>query len=387
MNTIDLLKELIRIPSVSRTQSGIEDFVADYVGGDIQELTSRGKPCGGNVVAISEPHPGKPFILLNGHHDTVAPAEGWNTDPFDAIPIRDPETHQVKLHGLGSHDMKAGLAIIMELFLEHRDRLNLIFTSAGDEETDSMGSFALTDREDGPLAEYLNRISGALITEPTSERIMLGARGRYALKLTIHGKACHGARPYLGISAVEKAADVIRSLRSLPLDHHPVLGSGSYCILGVEGGTRTLSVPDHCEIVVDRHITQPMTGEEVISELHGTLKDLDVNLEISLVDREVPFLKPYACHPDDPFISSFVGQITGAPSSQSEQTGSTDPSFLYGESVGDYNIFGNLVPTIVYGPRGGHHHSANEYVWESSVIGVHDRLSNWLDSMSFGDRL
>ena len=475
MEPIHILKDLVRIPSVSRKPSEITEFIASRVDGSIQEFPIRGHPNGRNVIAISEPCPGEPFILLNGHHDTVAPVEGWNTDPFDPLVM------EGNLHGLGTNDMKAGLAVIMALYHHLRDRHNIIFTSSDDEESDSMGSFALVDPVNGPLAPYLPRIAGVLVAEPTGERVMLGARGRYALKLTVHGLACHGARPHLGINAVDRAADIAVALRDMPLDTHPKLGRGSYSILGMRGGTETLSVPDHCDIVIDRHITRQMSGEEVIREFRQHLGGIDVPLDISLVEREVPFLEPYACSPEDPFIKCFLSSLSESitlggssspPSSSSPLPSPTSPSpssslssshtsssfssfspssppsspspspppsssssppppspssspsssssfspspptppspnitpsrvftsttptklstptpsspiqeIIYGASVGDYNIFGNLLPTIVYGPSGQYHHSANEYVELDSVRSVYEKLTAWLSIRS-----
>ena len=409
MEPIHILKELVRIPSVSRKPSEITEFIASRVDGSIQEFPIRGHPNGRNVIAISEPCPGEPFILLNGHHDTVAPVAGWVTDPFD------PVVKERNLHGLGTNDMKAGLALIMALYHHLRDRHNIIFTSSDDEESDSMGSFALVDPVNGPLAPYLPRIAGVLVAEPTGERVMLGARGRYALKLTVHGRACHGARPHLGINAVDRAADIAVALRDLPLDSHPRLGKGSYSILGMRGGTKTLTVPDHCDIVIDRHITRQMSGEEVIREFRQHLGGIDVPLDISLVEREVPFLEPYACSPEDPFIKGFLSSLSSSssfspspptppspnttpfrvftsttppsPNITSSKVSTATPSspipeIIYGASVGDYNIFGNLLPTIVYGPRGQYHHSANEYVELDSVRSVYEKLMAWLSIRS-----
>lgn len=388
MDPVQGTKELVRIPSISRERSDIAEFIANQVDGTIQEFPVKNASLGRNVFAVSEPYPGEPFLLLNGHHDTVAIAEGWTHDPFD------PEELDGRLFGLGTSDMKAGTAINISLFQNFRDRLNLIFTSSDDEESDSLGSFALISQDTGPLKPYLDRIHGVVITEPSNERIMLGARGRYALHLTVHGRSAHGARPHLGVNAVDQAAAIALRLSKLPMDSHPQLGTGSVCTLSISGGTRTLSVPDHCELFVDRHYTEPMTGPEVVREFRQGIGKLEAEVEIDLVDREVPFLEPYACAAEEPFIREFVDSIGSQtelePGRQPEmevgigsgRTGDiqNDP-FLYGASVGDYNIFGNILPTIVYGTVGRNHHSADEYVEIGSIRRVHSQLSNWLETL------
>ncbi|MCK4613339.1 MAG: M20/M25/M40 family metallo-hydrolase, partial [Thermoplasmata archaeon] len=292
-----------------------------------------------------------------------AQAEGWSTDPFS------PNIEGDRIYGLGASDMKAGLAIIMSLYNEFRDKLNLIFTAVGDEETDSLGSFALLDEKKGPVTPFRSRIVGALVAEPTNEKVMLGARGRYALRLIVHGRAAHGARPYLGINAVEKAAEVLTALKKLPIDSHPRLGKGSCCVLRINGGAETLSVPDRCEITIDRHITRLMSKEEVMKEFRCILSDIDVPVDVGLVEREVPYLMPYTRAANEPFIRHFLSTL------------GNKKEIIYGESVGDFNIFGGLMPTIVYGPKGKNHHSPDEFVLRSSIERVHTGLKSWLEKV------
>ena len=358
---VELTKRFIEIPSVAREETEIPEYIASLVNGEVQEFHCHGKRCGSNVIAISDPHPGEPFLLLNGHHDTVAPAEGWSTDPFRAV-VRDD-----RLYGLGAKDMKSGLAIMTNIFLEFRDRLNLIFTAVGDEEIDSTGSFSLLNGENAPLRPYFDRkrIMGALIAEPTDEKVMLGARGRYALQISVHGKAAHGARPRLGESAIEKAADIITALRGMEMDTHPVLGAGSYCVLKISGGSETLSVPDRCTLVVDRHITRKMAAEEVIKGFKEALSNFN-GVDVRTVEREVPFLMPYVRSAEEPFIREFLN---------------SGDEIIYGESVGDFNIFGGIMPTVVYGPAGEAHHSPDEFVSISSIERVHTRLRGFLEAL------
>lgn len=352
-NVLELTKNLIEIPSVAREKTEIADYLATIVDGNVQEFRCKGNPCGSNVISISEPHPAQPFILLNGHHDTVAPSEGWSTDPFHAVVKGD------RLYGLGAVDMKSGLAILTELFLEFRDSLNLIFTSVGDEEMDSTGTFSLFNGEDAPLRPYLKRIAGVVITEPTQEKVMLGARGRYAIRISVHGKAAHGVRPHMGESAIEKAAIIITSLRKMVMEEHPLLGRGSYCVLEIHGGTKTLSVPEKCTMIVDRHITKSMDAKTVIAEFRKALSGFQ-GVDIELVEREMPYLMPYVSSSKEPFIKEFLDAVDGVVS--------------YGASVGDFNIFGGMMATVVYGPRGEAYHSPDEFAFISSIEKVYQRL-------------
>ena len=105
------LKALIRIPSVTGGEEAISQHIfsrlkqigADYVE---KQLVEEGRY---NVIArIHGAFPGR-RILLTGHMDTVAPGDGWTTEPFE------PVERDGKIFGRGANDMKAGIAIIIQV--------------------------------------------------------------------------------------------------------------------------------------------------------------------------------------------------------------------------------------------------------------------------------
>ena len=293
-----------------------------------------------------------PTIVLNGHMDTVAPVEGWTRDPYSA------EIDGNKLYGLGSADMKGGLAAIIWAYRKAvREKLpvNLIFTAVVDEEMNSQGAY-----------ELLKEIKGdvALIAEPTNERVMLGARGRYVIDMDFTGKSYHGARPYGGINAIDCAAKVIMALGEMEIPEGEI-GKGSITVLKIEGGSDFLSVPEKCRIIVDRHVIPGESREKVMGEFQSVIEALDVacDVDISWHSRPTPFLEPYIFSPDDEWIRDFI-------SFYRENNG--EPEMIYGESVGDYNLFGAHMPTVVYGPKGENWHSADEFVYVDSI----ERVAN-----------
>jgi cysteinylglycine-S-conjugate dipeptidase len=109
------LERLVRIPSVSAdpTASGhvrasAEAVVALLRGCDMEDVqileVERGAPA---VVARKPAPPGKPTVLLYGHHDvqpTGDPAE-WTSPPFE------PVEREGRLYGRGAADDKAGVMV------------------------------------------------------------------------------------------------------------------------------------------------------------------------------------------------------------------------------------------------------------------------------------
>ncbi len=108
--TLRLLKGMISINSVV----GNEGELAEYLRGELESL--------GIVCEMEEVEPGRPNVYawmegdgpgrrlnFNGHTDTVPVCEGWETDPFS------PVTRDGRMYGLGSCDMKAGIACILNV--------------------------------------------------------------------------------------------------------------------------------------------------------------------------------------------------------------------------------------------------------------------------------
>ena len=71
---VDLLRRLIATPSISREENATADLIAAY----LQEYGFTPHRTANNVWAIAPDYtPGRPTVLLNSHHDTVRPVEGW----------------------------------------------------------------------------------------------------------------------------------------------------------------------------------------------------------------------------------------------------------------------------------------------------------------------
>ena len=78
-DALELLKELIAIPSVSREEKNAADKLAEY-------LNRWNLPFGreGNNlwVGCQDWDNNRPTIMLNAHIDTVKPVDSWTRDPF-----------------------------------------------------------------------------------------------------------------------------------------------------------------------------------------------------------------------------------------------------------------------------------------------------------------
>lgn len=172
---IGLLQRLIATPSFSRE----EQHTADHIEQFLQQYgvaTHRNKY---NIWAKNRHFdPAKPVILLNSHHDTVLPNQGYTRDPFS------PDIVDGKLYGLGSNDAGGALTCLLVrfgTFSTNRTCRSAWFNAATAEEEIS-GS----DGVERVLPD-LGKIDFAIVGEPTKMHMAI-AEGA-------HGARRHSTRP------------------------------------------------------------------------------------------------------------------------------------------------------------------------------------------------
>ncbi len=365
---VELLRELVSIESPTGKEERISAFIRDFLserGFEVETLPVKG--FGDDVIAYL---PGKgPTVVLNGHMDTVHPSGGWTRSPLG-------ELDGDRFYGIGSADMKGGLAALLSAFVElgelpKKKRPNVIFTAVSDEEGYSRGAWELIQS---------GKLKGAdlvLVAEPTNESLMLGARGRFVVKVRVVGKRAHAARPHLGINAIEELGAFVGSLGRIRFRNHRKLGIGSYCTLHIEGSADGMSVPDEAMAIIDRHIVPGEDWEKVRGELLALWAKLGLrgNVEISRFERPTPDMPPYTVRENNRFVNVFR--------SVHRALFGKEPKITYGKSVGDFNYFGTYLgkPTLVYGPIGGNWHSTDEWVSVSSVRRVKQAYVAFLRSL------
>lgn len=106
-SSIDLLKELIAIPSFSKEEKARADFLCRY----LRELGFEPQRVGNNLWCTAENiDDSKPNLLLNSHIDTVRPSDSWTRRPFV------PQIEGDRLYGLGSNDAGAALVCLIRTF-------------------------------------------------------------------------------------------------------------------------------------------------------------------------------------------------------------------------------------------------------------------------------
>ena len=364
-NLIDDLAQMIRIPSVNCFgASGVslppEAAMADFFERRLLEL---GLDVESHVVADGRRNvwgrlkgDGKgPTILLAGHLDTV------DVDGYDA-PF-EPKIEDGKIFGRGSCDMKAGLAAYLETIrILKLTKVplagDIIIAGVVDEEHAMIGSrhFGLN----GPHVDF------AIVAEPSNLAICATHKGQICLKIKTRGVSVHSSVPERGINAIWHMSLVLNGLQALAVDLQSrtpdaMCGKPSLSVGVIHGGTNVSSVPDWCEIDVDRRTIPGENFETVMAEYQQVLdaiSEIHPNFDCEICEPDLnvdPFHTPQA----SPIVMAMrrgCRSVLGTEPTITAFTGSTDaPNFR--------------CPAVICGAGSLEQcHSLNEYVEIDEIV-------------------
>lgn len=357
-NTIKILKELVKIPSVSCNEKRLARYIGGYlekIGANVifQEVNDNSE----NVIASINGDEGGPNIILAGHLDTVSPLDGWDKDPFD--PYEDLD----RIYGLGSSDMKAGIAVaisLAEMFAKNKENfkgnIKLIFVA--DEEGYSTGIKKLID-EMGIDADIVYMI------EPNYYNAIIGAAGKMLIKVNAKGKASHAAHPENGVNAIEETSRLISNLDKVRRITHEKIQSQPFVTFNIKGGydNYSVTVPDNCEVIVNKHTVPGETAEYIIRQLQELKRDLGLKSEFDFNIIE-PFYPPYAIDENSKYLYELqrsYKEVLGHELGLEYETGVSDSNCIVGLTG---------ITTINFGPSGGPIHSPNEWVSKNQIYNV-----------------
>ena len=340
---VETLRWLVDIPSETGQEEAICSAVASRLAA--HRLTRVGES-----LVVGAPT-GRPLIVLAGHLDTV-PRQGQP----DAYLEGD------RLYGLGSADMKAGLAVMLHL-LESDDVVGGPY--------DVVGVFYAA--EEGPHeanqlrtvlteVDWLTSADCAVVLEPSDGELQYGCNGVVNARVTFTGRASHSARPWWGENAVTKAGGWLAEMHELPPRTYVVDGlefRRTVAVTRAFGGVANNVVPPSFTLNLNMRFTPDMTSEEAVEELRALCGAAD--------EFEVTDTAPAAgVAVDHPFIRR-LAHASGAP--RAAKQGWTD--------VARFSEAG--VPAINYGPgETSRAHQADESVPIAALMTVHDALHQTL---------
>lgn len=258
-DAIQLLKQLIAIPSFSKEEAGTADLIYQF----LQKKGAIPQRQGNNVWAFASPYaPELPTVWLNSHHDTVKPNSGYTLDPFTPI------EKEGKLFGLGSNDAGGCLVALLGSFIHFIGKdlpFNLLLIASAEEEIS--GQQGITS-----LLTVLPEAELAIVGEPTQMALAIAEKGLLVIDAIIHGTAGHAAREE-GINAIYLALEDIAAVKKFQFSKvSPFLGETKVSCTIIQAGEQHNLVPDRCQYVLDVRVTDAYTHEEILKELRAVLK-------------------------------------------------------------------------------------------------------------------
>jgi succinyl-diaminopimelate desuccinylase len=157
------------------------------------------------------------------------------------------------LWGLGSADMKGGLAVMLDLALtvpEPAHDLTFVFYVAEEIAREHSGLLAIATQ--GP--ELLDDIDAAIVCEPTSSIVEAGCQGVLKAEVVMDGERAHVARPWTGRNALHRLAPVIDAIAHWPARKVDVDGctyTESLQAVAASAGVTWNVVPDRASVRVN----------------------------------------------------------------------------------------------------------------------------------------
>jgi len=257
LTALNLLKEMIRFPSLSGEEKDIATFLEQYV----QQTGLPVRRMNDNIYFWLGEGPHR--LLLNSHLDVVPPSTEHPFDPFD------PVEHQGRLYGRGSVDAKAsGATMTIALLQLHNE---------GWQPPNGQVMVALTtceetgEEENGlrQLRPHLPPIHAAIVGEPTCIQPAIAQKGLLILHAEAHGRTAHAARSHLGKNAILTAMRDIKRLEKMTCrgETQPTI-----TVTTIQGGSARNVVPDRCSFFMDIRTTPEYTHEDLIQQIDQLLE-------------------------------------------------------------------------------------------------------------------
>lgn len=212
---VDLLHELVAIPSVTGSETAVLEFL---------EERSRSRGWTSQAIAVA---PGRWNLLIWRGHPRVVLTTHADTVPAYFEPRREGRF----LFARGACDAKASLAAMLVAVEELSD------------DTDEAGLLVLVGEErgsDGAIAANRNPLPGVQFLvggEPTGNRFAQGSKGCLRLTVEARGQAGHSSAPETGRSAVLPLLDFLEGLRQKTFPADRVFGETSMNIGILEAGS------------------------------------------------------------------------------------------------------------------------------------------------------
>ena len=223
-------------------------------------------------------------LLLVGHTDTVPVVEAHDLVGGTNGRAR---IENDTLWGVGSTDMKGGLACFLEIartVAEPAVDLTFVFYAREEVAQEHNGLLEL-------FAERPELLEGdcAILGEPTDGAIEAGCQGTLRFEITFAGARAHTARPWMGRNAVHRMAGALNAVASYEA-RKPVIDGCQFIeslqVVHIEGGVAGNVVPDRSVMRIHHRYAPDRSVDEAEAWVRSLLDEhLDVDDLVEVIDR------------------------------------------------------------------------------------------------------
>jgi succinyl-diaminopimelate desuccinylase len=371
INQVELLKKLISFQSITPSDGGGIDFVANLL--KDHGFTTYIKDFGEEKVRNLYASYGSitPNICFAGHIDVVPPGDGWRASPFVA------HEEEGKIYGRGAVDMKGALACMIAStinFLEKNPNINggISFLITADEEGEAKYGTK-------PMLEWMeaqgHKIDFAIVGEPTCDKklgdiIKIGRRGSVNFKLKVIGTQGHVAYPHLADNPNSTLIRILSDLDNLMLDNgNDTFQPSNLEITSIDTGNPTTNViPGEVSARINIRFNNEHESGELIKIIESVVAKYTKNYTLESRISAEPFLsKP----------SNFIKIFSEAVETQT----ATAPTLGTSGGTSDARFIQNYCPLLEFGLLNETAHKIDEYVEIGDLQKLYDVYYGFLRTL------
>ena len=343
-DVVSLTAALVDIPSESLD----EQVIADAVEAALRPLAHLEVVRDGPTIVARTSLGRAERVVIAGHVDTV-PANG-------NLPSR---LEGDILHGLGTCDMKGGVAIALMMaatVAEPVRDITYVFYDGEEIAAEHNGLGRLARERPELLAGDF-----AILMEPSNAGVEAGCQGTMRAEIRTAGERAHSARSWMGSNAIHALAPVLDGLNAYvarEVDIDGLIYREGLNAVAISGGVSGNVIPDEAVVTVNYRFAPDRSEEEAHQHLQETFEGFGLTITDS-----APGALPGLSHPA---AAAFVEAVGGE----------VHPKFGWTD-VAQFTLLG--IPAVNYGPGDPiYAHKADEHVPVEHLHRVRDRLEKWL---------
>jgi succinyl-diaminopimelate desuccinylase len=349
--TIDLTSDVVALTGALvdiASESLSEQEIADAVETALRPLPHLDVVRDGHTIVARTSLGRGERVVIAGHLDTVPANDNFPSRLEDGV-----------LHGLGSCDMKGGVAVALLLaasVVEPVRDVTYVFYDAEEIAAEFNGLGRLARERPELLAGDF-----AILMEPSDAGVEAGCQGTMRVDIRTSGERAHAARSWMGSNAIHALAPVLDRLGGYvarEVDIDGLVYREGLNAVGIRGGVAGNVVPDEAVVTVNFRFA-PDRSE---ADAHQHLQEVFEGFGLTVTDSAPGALPGLS----QPAVSAFVAAVGAEPR----------PKFGWTD-VAQFTQLG--IPALNYGPGDPiYAHKADERVPVEHLHRVHATLTKWL---------